>query len=295
VIDTTAPSTPTTVVLTPVGGTIIANTLNSTNTNLTASATITAAQATGGKAEILVGSTVLATDATILAGDTSVTFDLGATTSATLQSALAAGGSATVRLYDLADNISASSTAVTLTVDYVSPTISAFTGLATTVSSAQTVTIATSESTSTFATADIVSSCGGTGTLTGSGTSYSYAWSPAANTTGSCTLTIAAGAFTDAAGNPSVLYTKSTIIDNVAPTVTGVTSVSPNGTYLVGQSIDLAVNFTEPVTVVGAPTLAIKSTPSGTPATATYTSGSGTNKLVFTYAISVGDSSADLN
>jgi fibronectin type 3 domain-containing protein len=299
VIDTTAPSAPTALALTPVGGTVVANTLNSTNTNLTASATIVAASATGGKAELVVTAggiiTVDATDATILAGDTSVTFDLGATTSATLQAAIAAGGSVTVRLYDLAGNLSTASTAVTLTVDYAAPSISAFTGLATTVSAAQTVTISTSEATTTFATADIVSSCGGTGTLTGSGASYSYAWVPAANTTGSCTFTISAGSFTDAAGNPSVAFTKSTIIDNVAPIVTGVTAVSPNGTYIVGSSIDLAVNFSEPVTVVGNPTLAIKSTPAGSPAIATYVSGSGTNKLVFTYAVSVGDNSADLN
>ncbi len=299
VIDTVAPSAPTALALTSVGGTVIANTLNSTNTNLTATATITAGQATSGKAELVVTvggvSTVVATDATILVGDTSVTFNLGGTSAATLQAAITAGGSVTVRLYDFAGNVSLASTAVNLTVDYVAPTIATFTGLAITVSSAQTVSITTSEATTTFATADIVSSCGGTGTLTGSVTAYSYAWTPAANTTGSCTLSIAAGSFTDAAGNASVAYSKSTIVDNVAPTVTGVTSVSPNGTYIVGQSIDLSVNFSEPVVVIGAPTLAIKSTPAGTSALATYVSGSGTNRLVFTYAISVGDNSSDLN
>jgi hypothetical protein len=47
--------------MTAVGGTVVANTLNGTNTNMTAQATITAAQATGGTAELLVGGASFAT------------------------------------------------------------------------------------------------------------------------------------------------------------------------------------------------------------------------------------------
>ena len=298
VIDTTAPATVSSLLtFTPVGGTVVAEKVNSTNTNLTATFTY-AGDAAGGKAELIFNGIVLATVSNLSAtASSTVTFNAGATSTATLQAIFPTQmtGNAYVRITDAAGNVSTGTLPVLKTADFTSPTISAFTGLATTVSSAQTISITTSEDTTDFVSADIVSSCGGTGTLSGSAHSFTYSWTPAANTTGSCTFTIAAGAFTDAAGNPSVLFNKSTIIDNVAPTVTGVTAVSPNGTYLVGQSIDLAVNFSEPVTVVGSPTLAIKSTPSGTPATATYVSGSGTNKLVFTYAISVGDNSADLN
>ena len=45
-VDYAAPSAPTAVTLTPVGGTVVANTVNTTNTNLDVSATIAAGQGT---------------------------------------------------------------------------------------------------------------------------------------------------------------------------------------------------------------------------------------------------------
>jgi flagellin-like hook-associated protein FlgL len=112
VIDTVAPSAPTSLAATAIGGTVVANTLLASNTNMTATASITAGQATGGSAELLLGSAVIATDASISSGDTSVSFTLGLTTTAQLQAAIASGGVLTARLIDLAGNISASSTSV---------------------------------------------------------------------------------------------------------------------------------------------------------------------------------------
>jgi hypothetical protein len=86
---------------------------------MTATASITAGQATGGSAELLLGSAVIATDASISSGDTSVSFTLGLTTTTQVQAAIAAGGVLTTRLIDLAGNTSASSTSVNLAVDYV--------------------------------------------------------------------------------------------------------------------------------------------------------------------------------
>ncbi len=127
-VDNTAPSVPTAVTLAPVGGNVVANTLNGTNTNMTATATITAGQATGGSAVLKVGATTIATDSSILAGDTSVTFTLGKTTSAALQAAVTAGGVVTVTLSDKAGNTSVSAVGnPTLAVAYTSP--SAPTGL----------------------------------------------------------------------------------------------------------------------------------------------------------------------
>ncbi len=121
--DTTPPTAPTAVALTPTGGAVVANALNATNTDLTASATITAGQATGGKAELYIGATLIATDNSIAGGDTSVTFDIGTSTTGALQLAIAAGGIATVKLYDLAGNVATSSVAnPTLNVDYTAPT-----------------------------------------------------------------------------------------------------------------------------------------------------------------------------
>ncbi len=121
VVDKTAPAAPTSVSVTPVGGTVVANSLNKSNTNLTASASITAADATGGKAELYLGSTLLATDNTINDTDTQVTFDLGLTLPANLQAAIPAGGVISVKLYDGAGNSSVSSGNPTLEVDYVTP------------------------------------------------------------------------------------------------------------------------------------------------------------------------------
>ncbi|MDP2141729.1 MAG: calcium-binding protein [Gammaproteobacteria bacterium] len=121
-VDNTAPAAPTAVTVTPIGGTVVANTLNTTNTNVTATATIAAAEATGGTAVLKVGATTIATDATILAGDTSVTFSLGTATTSALQTAVAAGGIVTVTLIDAAGNTSVSSVAnPTLTVAYTAP------------------------------------------------------------------------------------------------------------------------------------------------------------------------------
>ncbi len=75
IMDTTPPATPTAVVLTPVGGTIANNILNTTNTNLTAQATIVAGDATGGTAELLFNGVPLSPavkDTSIAAGDTRV-------------------------------------------------------------------------------------------------------------------------------------------------------------------------------------------------------------------------------
>ncbi|MDO9318527.1 MAG: calcium-binding protein [Gammaproteobacteria bacterium] len=122
-VDYTAPTAPTAVVLTSVGGTVVANVLNATNTNMTATATITAGQATGGSAVLKVGATTIATDNTILVGDTQATFNLGVATTAALQAAVAAGGVATVTVNDAVGNASVSAVAnPTLVVDYTPPT-----------------------------------------------------------------------------------------------------------------------------------------------------------------------------
>ncbi len=119
-IDANAPSAPTSVAVTPIGGTVVANTLNDTNTNLTATATIVAGQATGGSAILKVGATTLAADVSISALDTSVTFNLGLASTTALQAVVTTGGTVTVTLTDSAGNISISAVDnPTLTVDYI--------------------------------------------------------------------------------------------------------------------------------------------------------------------------------
>ncbi len=73
-------------------------------------------------------------------------------------------------------------------------------------------------------------------------------------------------------------------------TVTSVTSTTANGSYLTGQAISIQVNFSQPVTVTGTPMLALNSG-----GTASYTSGSGTSTLTFTYIIGTADTSNHLD
>ena len=121
IFDKTAPIAPTAVTVTPIGGTVVANSLNKSNTNMTAIATIIANDATGGKAELYVDNILIATDSSISAEDTQVTFDLGKSTNTELQAAVTASGTVRVKLYDAVGNSSTSSVSnPTLTVDYIS-------------------------------------------------------------------------------------------------------------------------------------------------------------------------------
>lgn len=121
---------PTKVTITPVGGTVVKNTLNSTNLYLIASAKIKPGQATGGKAELYVGSRLIATDSTITATDDKVTFTTGddTPTNEELRAKIPEGGEVTVRLYNAENkNVSSQKSNPTLVVDYTSPTINKIT------------------------------------------------------------------------------------------------------------------------------------------------------------------------
>ncbi len=99
---------------------------------------------------------------------------------------------------------------------------------------------------------------------------------------------------TDLAGNSGPASAAISFnIDKGVPTVTNVSSNNPNGEYKEGDTLDINVEFSKVVTVVGgSPTLTLNTSPSRT---ATYQSGSGSNSLVFRYIVQVGDTSNDLN
>ena len=83
---------------------------------------------------------------------------------------------------------------------------------------------------------------------------------------------------------------KNIVVDTTAPTVSGVTSSTANGSYKAGATVSIQVAFSENVTVSGAPKLALNSG-----GTADYSSGSGTSTLAFTYTVAGGENSADLD
>ena len=80
---------------------------------------------------------------------------------------------------------------------------------------------------------------------------------------------------------------KNIIVDTAAPTVSGVTSSTANGSYKAGTTVSLQVNFSENVNVTGTPQLALDSG-----ATVDYSSGSGTSTLTFDYTVGAADTRA---
>lgn len=83
-----------------------------------------------------------------------------------------------------------------------------------------------------------------------------------------------------------------TSADTTNPTVTNVTSSTPNGTYGVGQTIPIQVTFSESVQVTGVPQLVLQA---GSDRTISYVSGSGSSTLTFTYVVQSGDTTTDLS
>jgi Ca2+-binding RTX toxin-like protein len=160
----------------------------------------------------------------------------------------------------------------------------------------------------------IVTTTGGTPTLTlndggtatyasGSGTSalaFTYTVAAGQNTPD---LTVTAlnlngGTIADAAGNAAVVTGAATNpagtlqIDTSAPTVSSVTTSPASGSAIIGSVVTLLVNFTESVVVTttgGTPTLTLNDG-----GTATYSGGSGTGALAFSYTVAAGQNTADL-
>ena len=137
-----------------------------------------------------------------------------------------------------------------------------------------------------------------TAVVTGSSTTYNVAVSGMTGN-GTVIISLAAGVAQDAAGNTSAASTNTdntVTYDTTAPTVTGVTSSTGNGSYRATQTILIQVTFGESVTVNtsgGTPTLTLET--GTTDRTASYTSGTGTSTLTFTYTVQAGDTSADLD
>jgi hypothetical protein len=112
---------------------------------------------------------------------------------------------------------------------------------------------------------------------------------------GTLVPTLALNTVQDPAGNNNSASTatdNSVAIDVTAPTVTGVSSSKADGIYSSG-TVDVRVSFSEIVHVTNTPRIELAT--GGSNRFATYTSGSGSTTLVFTYTIVAEDVSADLD
>ena len=139
---------------------------------------------------------------------------------------------------------------------------------------------------------------GGTATYTGgTGTNaltFSYTVAAGQNTADLAVtaVNLNSATVTDGAGNAANLTGAVTNpagtlqIDTTTPTVSAVTASPGSGIELPGNTITLTLNMSEAVTVTGTPTLALNDG-----GTATYTGGTGTNALTFSYTVGAGDSS----
>ena len=137
---------------------------------------------------------------------------------------------------------------------------------------------------------------GGTATYTGgSGTNaltFSYTVGAGQDTSSlaATAVNLNSATVTDSTGNAanlslSGLTQSGPQIDTTAPSVTGVAASPSSGAELPGNTITLTLNLSEAVTVAGTPTLTLNDG-----GTATYTGGSGTNALTFSYTVGTSDS-----
>jgi hypothetical protein len=107
---------------------------------------------------------------------------------------------------------------------------------------------------------------------------------------GTYSVVLSGSPVTDLAGNAASHGTVRSFNVAVAPTVTAVSSTAANGTYGTGSSIPITVSWSKAVNVTGTPLLALSDG-----ATASYTGGSGTNTLTFTYTIAAGQTTSGNN
>ena len=84
-----------------------------------------------------------------------------------------------------------------------------------------------------------------------------------------------------------------TVNDLTESSITQVTSNKPNGTYGIGETIDIQVTFDNAVTVSGSPRLLLETGDSDS--YANYFSGSGSTVLTFRYTVNENDLSGDLD
>ncbi|MCK5923718.1 MAG: hypothetical protein KAG66_22480, partial [Methylococcales bacterium] len=118
-------------------------------------------------------------------------------------------------------------------------------------------------------------------------------------------LALNSGTITDAAGNVADLTlqtpgstgslgaSKALVIDGIAPIVYTVSSSSTDGIYNIGDTLAIAITFSDTVTVTGTPQLTLETGSSDV--LAAYHIGSGTTTLNFRYIVANGHIASDLD
>jgi hypothetical protein len=167
-----------------------------------------------------------------------------------------------------------------ITIDDVSPTVAIVSSKAALkAAESTTLTFTLSEPSTDFSAADVLVTGGTLSAFSGSGTSYSAVFTPTTNSTADGTVTIPAGAFTDAAGNGSLAAELASpiAINTVRPTVA---IASSQAALRAGQTATITFTLSEPSTTFGVNDVTVSG------GTLSAFSGSGaTYTVVFTPAV----------
>lgn len=269
-IDSEAPPAPFDIVITPSEGTVVPNTLNSTNTNLVVTARITAGTATGGKAVLYIDGRATATDETILAGDTMAAFDPACTTNGALAALVPSGGEVAVRIIDAAGNstLSVDGNPV-LTIDYSRPAADITYSAPSPYKAGADITV-TAAFDQPLAPAAVVNfSTEGASTMAPAAmtkiddTHFTYSYEAGA---GDGTVSVVLSGASDANGNP-VVQTPSSggdfVIDNTPPEAS--ITYSPEGPVKTGTVLTITAELSEPPAAAPLPSIAIAGANTRTP------------------------------
>ena len=163
------------------------------------------------------------------------------------------------------------------------------------VGKALTLTLNMSEAVNVIGTPTLTLNDGGIATyVSGTGTSaltFSYTVGAGQNTAGLAVMGLT-GTIADLAGNALSTATlpetfAGVIVDTTPPVVSTVSATA--GDYDVGKALTLTLNMSEAVNVTGTPTLTLNDGGS-----ATYTGGTGTSALTFSYTVGAGQNTAGL-
>jgi hypothetical protein len=114
-------------------------------------------------------------------------------------------------------------------------------------------------------------------------------------------LVLNGATITDISGNAAIITSAGMpdnpgyMVDTVAPKINSIaitsSSGAPSGIVKAGDTVSVTVSMSEATTVTGTPQLALNV--GGATAQATYASGSGSDKLVFTYTVKAGQTDAN--
>ncbi len=241
----------------------------------------------------------LATTGTTLVNATSVTVNLESALSTTLVQNTpvwkADGENPNISLQTGAcqdDNLTASAVTALLQV-YYDPTPPMFRIAAPAALNAAgkaVFTLTSSEATTGLTMSKLTATNGTIDSLTAGSDSTSWTVTVTPTDTTTVGLGVNASAAIDSAGNPSLAEPAAAM--TIKPYITKVSSANPDGTYGAGIHLRVKVTFSEPVTVIGVPSLLLNLTSAGREALYNSTDG---NDLLFDYTTVADDRTADLD